>query len=76
MNASRVGVLLIGSFLLLPGLLRTRTTNRGFPHVTLDNLKKNPDKYQGQVVQIEGTLRIKSSGIVEDPSPSVLHAHC
>jgi hypothetical protein len=56
MNATRLGALLLGSFLLLPGLLQAHDNKEGFPKVTLDELKKDPDKYQGQVVQIEGIL--------------------
>jgi hypothetical protein len=56
MNATRVTVSLVGSLMLLAGPLQARPDKSGFPKVTPGDLKKNPNKYQGQVVQIEGTL--------------------
>ena len=51
-----LAALLIGSIALLPGLLQAQDNKPVFPKVTLDELKKDPEKYQGQVVQIEGSL--------------------
>jgi hypothetical protein len=56
LNIIRVAVLLLGSSFLLPGFLQAEDKKTEFPKVTMKDLKENPEKYRGKVIQIEGIL--------------------
>jgi hypothetical protein len=55
MTVIRVAAFLM-FFLLPPGFLLAEEKKTETPKVTVKDLKKDPEKYHGKVVQIEGTL--------------------
>jgi hypothetical protein len=55
MTRSRIPFLLVGSF-LLSGILHADDKKPEIPKVTIEDLKKDPEKYHGKLIQIEGTL--------------------